>query len=73
MATFKTKKKSYGLEVKTFPGGKGNYLVIVAGKSEYHVFVEVEAKEAATDCGCKLDPSKSTTRQMWKELWNATP
>ena len=73
MATFKTKKEPYRVQIKTFKGGKGNYLVMTAGDGKYHVFVEVEAKEAATDCGCKLDPRKSNPTKMWNELWKAAP
>lgn len=35
----------------------------------FHVFVEVEAKEAAKDCGA-TDMGNANTRDMWNKLWN---
>ena len=70
MPKFTRKRKSFGIEIKTFRGADGeNYLVLKAGNSKYHVFAEVEAKKAAIDCGCKLDPRQNDTGTMWKERW----
>jgi len=64
--TFKVKKVSSAVEIRTFDGEKGRYLVMTAGDGKFHVFVEVEAKEAAKDCGCE---TRGHTSAMWKELW----
>jgi hypothetical protein len=68
---FTSKRTSYALEIETFDStdGKSKYLVIKTG-NEYHVFAEVEAKEAATDCGCPLPHRGNTTQQIWNYLWN---
>ena len=60
------KKKGLGLEMRTFKGATGTYLVFRAQNGSFHVFLEVEAKEAAVDCGAT---SGATTRQMWQEIW----
>ena len=64
----KQKRQGLGLEMKTFKGDEGqNYLVFRTGKGSYHVFLEVDAKEAATHCGI---PRYGNTRQMWNDRWN---
>lgn len=64
---FKPKKQGFGLEMKTFKGKEGeSYLVFRTKDGEYHVFLEVEAKQAAKECGAT---KKGTTRQKWGELW----
>jgi hypothetical protein len=61
------KKKGYGLEIKTFKGKSGNsYLVHRTQEGSFHVFVEVEAKSAAKDCG---DHMSGNTRSQWEKLW----
>jgi hypothetical protein len=63
----KKKKKGYGLEIKTFRGSDGaSYLVFRTREGAFNVFVEVEAKEAARQCGAS---SEGTPRQMWGGLW----
>jgi hypothetical protein len=63
----KKKKKGLGLEIRTFKGDDGNsYLVFRSTAGSYHVFVEVEAKEAARKCGATKE---STPRQLWGEIW----
>lgn len=70
MPKFTRKRKSFGIEMKTFQGSKGEtYLVLTDGGRKYHVFGEVEAKKAAIDCGCKLDPRKNGPGPMWKDRW----
>jgi len=65
----KRKKKGLGLEMHTFFGKDGNsYLVFRSTAGSYHVFVEVEAKEAARQCG---ERSTGTPRQMWGEIWKS--
>ena len=42
-------------------------------KGSYHVFIEVEAKQAARDCRAKPKRSNGkpkTTRSMCKEIWD---
>jgi hypothetical protein len=63
----KRKKRGFGLEMKSFKGNDGSaYLVFRTSSGAFHVFVEVEAKEAARQCG---GPSRGNTRQMWEDLW----
>jgi hypothetical protein len=68
--TFKVKRPDFGVEIRTFPGEKSHYLVIKTGNT-FHVFAEVEAKQAATDCGCSLDPQRNNPSRMWNERWKA--
>lgn len=63
--------------MKTFTStsGSATYLVLRTLRGGYHVFVEVEAKEAAVDCGAP--PSDETTdnrntEKMWDGLWEAS-
>jgi hypothetical protein len=66
MAT-KEKRRGFGLGLRTFAGKDGaTYIVFQAGTGSYHTFKEVEAKEAARQCGAS---SEGTTRKMWGELW----
>ncbi len=65
----KRKKKGLGLEAKTFKGEDGSsYLVFRSLDGSYHAFVEVEAKQAARECGATDGPN---TRKMWERLWDA--
>ena len=64
----KQKKRGFGLEMKTFSGKDGNaYLVFRTSGGSFHVFMEVEAKEAAGQCGAKAE---ANTRRMWASLWD---
>lgn len=61
------KRKGTGLEIKTFVGESGRtYLVLKTGPGSYHVFAEIDAKEAAVDCGAAKG---GYTRTDWKALW----
>lgn len=63
----KKKRGGFGLEMKTFSGKDGNeYLVFRTGSGSYHVFMEVEAKEASRQCGAA---EGHNTRSMWRSLW----
>jgi hypothetical protein len=67
MAQLTTKREGTGLEIRTRTGRSGcTYVILRTGKGSYHVFAEVEAKEAAIDCGT---PSDGDTRSQWKALW----
>jgi hypothetical protein len=64
----KAKKQGYGLETQTFRGASGRqYMVFKARNGGFHVFAEVEAKNAASDCGAK----SGHTRERWKSLWRS--
>lgn len=63
----KPKKRGLGIEMRTFESRTGNYLVFRTREGAYHVFQEIEAKEAARDCGSTIE---GNTRQMWQEIWN---
>ncbi len=64
----KPKKKGLGLEMATFQGKSGtNYLVFRTQRGSFHVFGEVNPRQAARDCGAKT--RLRTTRQVWKRLW----
>jgi hypothetical protein len=68
--TFKKKRKLFGIQFKTFRGKQGDdYLVLTAGDFKYHVYAEVDAKQAARDCGCKLDQRHNDTAAMWNDIW----
>jgi hypothetical protein len=65
----KDKRRGLGLDIRSFEGKSGgNYIVFKTTKGSYHVFNEVEAKEAARQCGATAN---GTTRQMWGALWSA--
>ncbi len=67
MAT-KPKRRDTALEIRTFAGKDGlSYLVFRTTGGSFHTFVEVEAKEAARQCGV---PPKGNTRRMWKSIWD---
>lgn len=63
----KPKKQGFQLDMRTFRGrDHKNYLVFHASGGAFHVFSEVEAKEAARQCGAT---KAGNTRQMWGEIW----
>jgi hypothetical protein len=62
----KPKKVGTELSFRSFEGKNGRYIAFRTGKSSFHVFSEVEAKDAARDCGA---PELVNTREMWKSLW----
>jgi len=63
----KEKRRGFGLDIRSFEGEDGStYIVFKTTTGSYHVFKEVEAKQAAHDCGAEI---KGNTRQMWGELW----
>jgi hypothetical protein len=63
----KKKRAGFGLEMKTFAGKDGNaYLAFRTAAGSVHVFMEVEAKEAARQCGATQELN---TRQMWASVW----
>jgi hypothetical protein len=66
--TVKAKRSGFGLEMKTFPGSKGTYVVFKTAKGGYHAFVETEAKDAAMDCESEL-PRARHTQAHWDALW----
>jgi hypothetical protein len=61
------KKSGVGLDMRTFRGQEGRYLVFRTPAGSFHVFKEVEAKEAARNCGAKVE---ANTREMWKQVWD---
>ena len=64
----KPNRQGKGLEMRTFEGKDGrSYLVFRTPRGSYHTFVEVEAKEAARDCG--YPEPKGHTNEMWDTLW----
>jgi hypothetical protein len=66
--TLKRKKHGVNLEMRTFEGNDGvTYLVFRSTGGSYHVFAEVQAKEAARRCGATKG---STPRTLWGELWS---
>ncbi|MEX2170513.1 MAG: hypothetical protein WD851_14455 [Pirellulales bacterium] len=68
MAT-KGKRKGLGLDIRMFDGKEGeSYIVFKTTKGSYHVFKEVEAKQAALQCGSNAE-GNTNTRQMWGTLW----
>lgn len=70
MAEITLKKDGFSLAMKTFQSndGKNTFLVLKESGGAYHAFVEVEAKEAALNCGSKLNRDE-ITRKHWDSLW----
>ena len=68
--TLNVKPSAAAMEIRTFESKnpRVQYIVMRTG-DEFHVFAEVEAKEAAANCGCELASPKHTPVQMWKSLW----
>jgi hypothetical protein len=63
----KDKRSGLGLDIRSFQGKDGeNYIVLKTTKGSYHVFQEVEAKEAARKCGVT---AAGNTRRLWGKLW----
>ena len=67
--TFNVKPSPSAIGVKAFQGKKGSTYIVMKTGNEFHVFVEVEAKEAASDCGCNLSHKGHSPTQMWMQLW----
>ena len=63
----KGKRQGIGLEIKTFRGTRGTYVVFKLPDGAFHAFLETESKAAARDCGSTVD---ANTRAHWKELWD---
>ena len=64
----KQKIQGTGLEIKGFRGRDDNsYLIFKTQKGSYHAFMEVEAKQAARECGSSQE---AHTRTMWKVIWD---
>jgi hypothetical protein len=60
------KRKGVGLEVKTFTGKSGyTYVVFKTAALTFHVFTEVEAFQAALDCGAEGKGTK-----IWQNIWD---
>jgi hypothetical protein len=67
---FKDKREGTGLEFKTFIGADGRrYLVFRSLEGSFHAFAEIEAKQAARECGATESPT-ANTRTMWESLWD---
>ncbi len=63
----KDKREGTELQFKTFVASDGKrYLVFRSLEGSFHVFAEVEAKQAARECGAT---EQANTRQMWESLW----
>lgn len=63
----KGKRRGFEIDLKSFTGrDRRSYLVFRAPSGSYHAFVEVEAKEAARQCGATRE---GNTRQMWGDVW----
>ena len=64
----KEKREGYELPFKSFVGTDGKrYLVFRTDHGSFHVFAEVEAKQAARECGAE---ELANTRLMWESLWD---
>ena len=63
----KRKRRGSGLEIKTFDGKDGTYLVMKSPSGSYHAFVEIEAKAAAVSCGSNR--KSGTPQDYWRALW----
>ena len=66
--TIKGKKRGFELGMRSFRGKNGgSFLVFRTSRDSFHVFQEVEAKDAARKCGSTV---KGHTSSMWKRLWD---
>jgi hypothetical protein len=71
MADLVEKREGTQIGFKTFVGKDGTrYLVLRSLEGSFHVFVEIEAKQAARECGAA---ELVNTRQMWESLWEKQP
>ena len=71
MAELNEKREGTQLGFKTFIASDGTrYMVFRSLEGSFHVFVEVEAKQAARECGAA---ELANTRQMWEALWAKQP
>ena len=67
----KEKREGTELAFRTFVGKDGTrYLVFRSLEGSFHVFAEVEAKQAARECGAT---ELANTRLMWESLWEKQP
>jgi hypothetical protein len=65
----KPKPKGRGLDIRTFGASDGStYLVFRTPKGAYHVFREVNARDAARE---SFGVPNGTTVQMWDSLWDS--
>jgi hypothetical protein len=44
------------------------YMAIKLDDGSFHIFTEINARQAARDCGID-DEGKLNSRQMWEKLW----
>lgn len=66
--TSRLKRRGFALEMKSFIGrDQRSYLVFLTSKGSFHAFVEVEAKQAARECGARVEKN---TRAMWRSVWS---
>jgi len=64
-----TMRTHHPMGLMTITGRRGaTYLVLRGYDGDYHIFAEVQAKEAAIDCGEEEGPTDNT-RIMWDRLW----
>lgn len=64
----KEKREGAELGIKTFTALDGTqYIVFRTLDGSFHTFAEVEAKQAARECGAA---ELANTRAMWESLWN---
>jgi len=60
------KRRGFGLAMKTFQDREGHcYIVFRSSNGSFHVFAEVNAKDA----GEKITGRRENTRIMWGKLW----
>ena len=65
----KQKRAGVGLSIRSFQGNDGKtYIVFRPRTGGYHAFIEVEAKQAARECGAKPE---GTTRRMRDRVWKS--
>jgi hypothetical protein len=59
--------------MKVFEGADGvTDLVFRTAPGSYHVFAEVEAKQAARECGVSDADGSRHTNDMWTNLWEGS-
>lgn len=71
--TISKKRCGVKLQIKTIQGESGTYIFMKTTGGSYHTFLEVEAKQAARDCGAnekRYGNDMKNTRQMCREVWD---
>jgi hypothetical protein len=70
MPKLTAKRPDTEIGMRTFLGRSGRTYLVFKERDRpvFHVFAEIQAKEAAEDCGAET--SIGNTQTIWDKLWN---